>query len=273
MADQAGSNPGQIHGKPASGIPVGALRPRPPASLFDPGSVEYINAVRQAVSSIMEVINAACIRSGRDPGSVTLLGVTKFHPAEAVKAAYEAGIRVFGENRVQEAESKFHALRGTLPGSRVHLLGHLQSNKARKAVEIFDTVQSVDSGKILTELAKRAEATGRVMDILFELHTGEDSKTGFQHAQDLLSAVRMARSLPSLRLRGLMTMAPYTDDGDAIRASFRLCRKIWLEARDIAGSEAFDTISMGMTNDYELAIEEGSTMVRIGTAIFGERRL
>ena len=273
MADPSGRSPEQIPDKPASVVPMGALRPRPAASLFDPGSVEYKEAVRQAVSSIMDVIHGACIRSDRDPGSVTLLGVTKFHPPEAVRAAYEAGIRVFGENRVQEGESKFTALRDSLPGATVHLLGHLQSNKAKKAVEVFDSVQSIDSEKILTELAKRAEATGRVLDVLFELHTGEESKTGFQSAPELFSAVRLARSLPSLRPRGLMTMAPYTDNVADIRASFRLCRRIWLEARDIAGSEAFDTISMGMTNDYELAIEEGSTMVRIGTAIFGERRL
>ncbi|MFH2114039.1 MAG: alanine racemase, partial [Spirochaetota bacterium] len=131
----------------------------------------------------------------------------------------------------------------------------------------------VDSEKILVELSRRAEAAGRVMDVIFEMHTGEESKTGFQSARELLSGVKLARSLPALRLRGLMTMAPYTDDSSAIRASFKLCRRVWLQARDIVGSDAFDTISMGMTNDYELAIEEGSTMVRIGTAIFGERSL
>jgi hypothetical protein len=221
----------------------------------------------------MEAIRGACSRSGRNPGSVTLLGVTKFHPPEAVLAAYEAGIRVFGENRVQEGESKYPALRGAMPEATVHLLGHLQSNKARKAVEVFDAVQSIDSEKILIELSRRAEAAGRVVELMFELHTGEDSKTGFQNAQDLLSAVRMACTLPSLKPRGLMTMAPYTDDINAIRASFRLCRTAWLQARELSGSEDFDIISMGMTNDFELAIEEGSTMVRIGTAIFGERRL
>ena len=273
MADHSGSSHGQSPGTHETGAPIGALRPRPAVSRFEPGSVEYVEAVRQAVLSILAVIHATCSRFDRDPGSVTLLGVTKFHPPEAVQAAYEAGIRVFGENRVQEAESKFPAFRDALPGASVHLLGHLQSNKVKKAVEVFDSVQSIDSERILTALAKRAESAGRIMDILFELHTGEDSKSGFQSAPELLSAVKLARSLPSLRLRGLMTMAPYTDDSAAIRASFRLCRRIWLEARDIAGSEAFDTISMGMTNDYELAIEEGSTMVRIGTAIFGERRL
>lgn len=273
MADPSGSSPIRSQSNMEPEVPLGALRPRPAVSQFDPGSVEYKEAVFQAVSAIMEGIRDACRHSGRDPGSVTLLGVTKFHPPEAVMAAYSAGIRVFGENRVQEADSKYPALRDALPGATVHLLGHLQSNKARKAVEVFDAVQSVDSGKILVELAKRAESAGRVMDIILELHTGEASKTGFQSAPDLLSAVKLARSLPALRLRGLMTMAPYTNDVTAIRASFRLCRRIWLEARDSTGSEDFDTISMGMTNDYELAIEEGSTMVRIGTAIFGERRL
>jgi pyridoxal phosphate enzyme (YggS family) len=217
-------------------------------------------------------MDEACDRSGRDRGSVTLLGVTKFHPAEAVTAAYAAGIQIFGENRVQEAESKYPALRSAIPGASVHLLGHLQSNKARKAVEVFDAVQSIDSEKLLLELAKRSENCGHSIDVLFELHTGEESKTGYQSIQDLLSSVRLARTFPSIRSRGLMTMAPYTDDESAIRASFRLCREVWLQARDAAGTDSFDTISMGMTNDYELAIEEGATMVRIGTAIFGERR-
>ncbi|MGD9939584.1 MAG: YggS family pyridoxal phosphate-dependent enzyme [Clostridia bacterium] len=240
--------------------------------MTEPGSPEYMEAVRQSVVAIMKRMDVACNRSGRDRSSVTLLAVTKFHPAEAVTAAYAAGIRVFGENRVQEAESKYPALRDAIPGSSVHLLGHLQSNKARKAVEIFDAVQSVDSEKILVELSRRAEATGQVMDVIFELHTGEESKTGFQSTQDLLAAVRLAQGLPALRPRGLMTMAPYTDDTAAIRASFQLCRSVWFQARDVAGSDAFDILSMGMTNDFELAIEEGSTMIRIGTAIFGERR-
>ncbi len=264
--------PGQIPTATGNGTPGGVLNPRPGVIPFDSGSPEYAEVIKESVAAIMKRIAGACERSGRDPASVTLLGVTKFHPSEAVTAAYAAGIRVFGENRVQEAESKFPALRESMPGSSVHLLGHLQSNKARKAVEIFDAVQSVDSEKNLIELSRRAEAAGRVMDVIFELHTGEESKTGYQSAQELLSSIHLARSLPALRPRGLMTMAPYTNDIAAIRASFQLCRTVWLQARDVAGSIVFDTISMGMTNDYELAIEEGSTMVRIGTAIFGERR-
>lgn len=272
MADSTETPPRPVSGSTEIGVPAGALRPRPAASQFEPGSREYNEAVRQSVAAIRSRMDEACDRSGRDRGSVCLLGVTKFHPSEAVTAAYAAGIRVFGENRVQEAETKLPALRETIPGASVHLLGHLQSNKTRKAVDVFDAVQSIDSEKILIELSRRAEAAGRELDVIFELHTGELSKTGFQSAQDLLAGVSLARRLPALRPRGIMTMAPYTDDIDAIRASFQLCRSVWLQARDTAGSDAFDIISMGMTNDYELAIEEGSTMVRIGTAIFGERR-
>lgn len=273
MTDSSESMRSESTIKSTTVIPAGALRPRPKASLFNPGSPEYINAIQESVTDIMRRSAAACRRAGRDTESVTLLGVTKFHPPEAVAAAYTAGIRVFGENRVQEAEAKYSGLRNFIPGAEVHLLGHLQSNKIRKAVEIFDAVQSVDSEKVLIELSKRADAAGREIDIIFELHTGEESKSGFQSAQDLLAGLSLAYRLPGLRPRGLMTMAPYTDDVAAIRNSFKTCRQVWLEARAKADSKVFDTLSMGMTNDYELAIEEGSTLIRIGTAIFGERRL
>jgi PLP dependent protein len=172
----------------------------------------------------------------------------------------------------RKAESKYPALRDALPGASVHLLGHLQSNKARKAVEVFDAVQSIDSEKILVELSRRAEAAGRMMDVIFELHTGEESKTGYQSAQELLVR-RQAGTGASCH------QTPRAHDHGSVYRRY-CCNtgilpalpQVWLQARDVAGSDAFDTISMGMTNDFELAIEEGSTMVRIGTAIFGERR-
>jgi len=229
------------------------------------------SSVAAAVDAVRSRLAAACVRSGRDPASVALLAVTKFNPPEAVDAAYAAGVRLFGENRVQEAESKFAARAERYPGSFVHLLGHLQSNKARRAVELFDCVQSVDSTRILEELGRRAEAAGKTFDVLFELHTGEESKSGFPDADSLLAALDSLGACPALVARGVMTMAPYTDDMDAVRASFRACRAAYEAARERRDLPRFDILSMGMTNDFEVAVEEGSTMVRIGTAIFGPR--
>lgn len=235
-------------------------------------SPEYAKAVSQAVAAVRERMAHACKASGRGPEAVQLLAVTKFNPPEAVLAAYAAGVRLFGENRVQEAESKLAALGGRVPDARFHLLGHLQSNKARKAVTLFGCVQSVDSIDIVRELGKRAASEGRVLDVLMELHTGEESKTGFSDTDSFLAALEEALGAGSLRPRGVMTMAPYTDDEKAIRSSFRACRAAFELAKARLEPPAWDTLSMGMTNDYTLAIEEGATMVRIGTAVFGQRR-
>lgn len=249
---------------------MAGFAPRPGASPHEPGSPAYNAEVADAVGRIRERIAAACARSGRAPGAITLLAVTKFHPREAVLAAYAAGVRVFGENRVQEAESKFASPIGD---ARVHLLGHLQSNKAKKAAAIFHCVQSADSLAIIAELAKRAQAAERPLELLLELHTGEESKSGFADADELARGLDLALASPFLRPRGLMTMAPYTDDEAAIRRSFIRCRQTFERLAPSAegAGAAWDTLSMGMTNDFETAIEEGSTMVRIGTAIFGER--
>jgi hypothetical protein len=228
-----------------------------------------------AIAKLRERIQGACARCDRDPGDVRLMAVTKFNPSSAVQAAYAAGIRLFGENRVQEAAGKFSRMdgvpAGTLPGAAVHMLGHLQSNKARRAVELFDCIQSIDSPGIIGVLAKHSAAIGKQLDILLELHTGESSKTGFPDLESLVAAADMVYDLPSLRLRGLMTMAPYTSDQPVIQAACRQCREAFDLVRDSHDWSCFDTLSMGMTNDFEIAIMEGSTLVRIGTAIFGER--
>ena len=252
-------------------VPQGALSPRPPARDEIPGSTAYIAAVSAAVTGVRERMAAACGRSGRRADAVELLAVTKFNPAEAVLAAYAAGVRSFGENRVQEADAKFGSLAGAIPGATLHFLGHLQGNKARKAATLFDCVQSVDSAAIAVELSSRAVEAGRTLDLLFELHTGEESKSGFAKPDELFRAIEVVAVLPALVIRGLMTMAPYTDDVAAIRASFRSCAGAFGKARHLFALPSFDTLSMGMTNDLELAIEEGSTMVRVGTAIFGSR--
>ncbi|MBN2875245.1 MAG: YggS family pyridoxal phosphate-dependent enzyme [Spirochaetales bacterium] len=250
---------------------AGGMAPRPSAPPDAPGSPGYQKAIETAIEKVQERIRAASERAGRDPATIELLAVTKFHPVEAVVAAYTAGLRSFGENRVQEAEAKRMVLADSLKGARYHLLGHLQSNKARKAIGLFDCVQSVDSEAIIMELDKRAAALEKTIDILFELHTGEESKSGFENQDMMYRAMETAAGLPWLRPRGLMTMAPYTGDSDIIRASFRSCAAAFKKAKMLFDFDSFDTLSMGMTNDLELAIEEGSTMVRVGTAIFGER--
>lgn len=223
------------------------------------------------LEEVLSRVDRAARRSGRDPGEVGILGVTKFHPLPAVQAAYEAGIRVFGENRIQEAFQKYPEFLRLHTDAEVHMIGHLQGNKAKKAVELFRCVQSADSTDLLGELDRRASSAGRTVDILLELHTGEESKSGFPDRIAALEACDLLRDLRNLRLRGLMTMAPYTDDIPAIRASFRSLRTLYEE---IAGTRAFpdfDTLSMGMSNDFEIAVEEGATLLRLGTVLFGTR--
>jgi PLP dependent protein len=227
--------------------------------------------IASAVGRVKERIADACRRAGRAPDDVTLLAVTKYNPAEAVLAAWAAGVRFFGENRVQEAESKFGSLSGAVDEASLHLLGHLQSNKVKKAVVLFDCVQSIDSEDILVELDRRAASAGKIVDVLFELHTGEESKSGFATTDALYKAIERSATLESLRPRGVMTMAPYSDDISLVRASFRACSAAFDKASNLFALPDFNMLSMGMTNDFETAIEEGSTMVRIGTAIFGRR--
>jgi len=153
----------------------------------------------------------------------------------------------------------------------LHLLGHLQGNKIKKSLGIFDCIQSVDSENLVRDLSLRCIGADTAMDVLYELHTGEESKSGFSNVDDLFRAIENTSSLPGINLRGLMTMAPFTEDPSAIRASFRTCAEAFRKAREIFNGDDFTILSMGMTNDFEIAIEEGSTMVRIGTAIFGKR--
>jgi pyridoxal phosphate enzyme (YggS family) len=213
----------------------------------------------------------ALIRSGRSGAEVRLCAVSKFHGAAAVEEAYNAGLRLFGESRVQEASGKFAGFKEARPDARVHLIGSLQRNKAKSAVSLFDCIQSVDRDSLIDELgAVTRERGSPVPAVLLEMHTAEDSKSGFRGADALCRAAEKVLSYPSLTLSGLMTMAPFTDDENAVRRAFRtvVSAKNMLEAR-FPGH--WECLSMGMSNDFEIAIEEGATLVRIGTAIFGER--
>ena len=239
-----------------------------------------VNDVSARVSGIWERIHAACERSGRDPKEIQLMGVSKFQSLSAVEEAWKAGIRFFGENRVQEGIEKFAPFRQQHPWAKehpenkweIHLIGSLQRNKAKKTVEFYDCVQSVDRESLIEELGKLTLGRERPFMILLEYHTGEASKAGFPDLDSLFRAAEKVLSFPCLMPAGLMTMAPFTEDQKCIRAAFRSCALAAEELKKrFPQGNAWSCLSMGMSGDFEIAIEEGSTLVRIGTAIFGER--
>jgi pyridoxal phosphate enzyme (YggS family) len=230
------------------------------------------------IEKIEERIAHACTRSGRKREEITLLAVSKFHSREAVGEAWEGGIRFFGENRVQEAEAKFTGFKENHAGAELHMIGTLQRNKAKTAASLFDCIQSVDRESLINELEKESGKLRpeKRLPVLLELHTGEQSKSGFPDTESLFKAADLALSCPGLAIRGLMTIAPYTQDENLIRRSFRTLVKARdaLESRFPSSStnnSSWACLSMGMSNDFEIAIEEGSTLLRIGTSIFGER--
>jgi pyridoxal phosphate enzyme (YggS family) len=223
--------------------------------------------LRARVAEVRERIEAARARAGR-ADEVTLVAVTKTHPVEVVRAAIEAGIADVGENRVQEMDDKVAEIgRGAV---RWHLIGHLQRNKAARAVALADLVHSLDSVRLAEALSADAVKAGAVIRALVQVNTsGEESKFGLAADEALDAAARMA-ALPGLRLEGMMTMAPFTDDEAVIRRTFAGARRLCEEAaRQVPGFGR--QLSMGMSNDFEAAVEEGSTLVRVGSTLFGER--
>lgn len=225
--------------------------------------------LRRRLGEVQEEIARAAARAGR-AGDVRLVAVTKTFPADVVREAYEAGQRLFGENRVQEAVAKVRLL-AELEGIEWHLIGHLQTNKARQAVQHFDMVESVDSVRLGTALDERAGRRGMVLPVLLEVNVArEESKSGFDPST-LLEAVEELAPLSHLELRGLMTVAPLAVDPEDVRSVFRRLRELRDSLREQCTLEGFDELSMGMSGDYRVAIEEGSTLVRIGRALFGER--
>jgi pyridoxal phosphate enzyme (YggS family) len=207
-------------------------------------------------------IARACERSHRSPGEITLVVVTKEFGVSAIRSAFDCGIRDFGENRVQEAEEKIVQLSDIKPEITWHMVGHLQSNKAKTAVDLFDIIHSVDSIKLAEILSRRLEES---FPVLLQVNvSGEATKGGFS-VNEIESAVEKIRQLPNLKVKGLMTIAPLVADIEEVCPVFRKLR----ELRDSLGLEH---LSMGMTDDFEVAVEEGATMLRIGRAIFGDRR-
>lgn len=224
------------------------------------------------IQGLQQRISSAAQRTGRNPREIRLMAVTKTVSPDRIREAWDAGIRVFGENRVQEFESKFQALHDLDP--EWHMIGHLQSNKSARATELFAHIDSVDSVKLAQRLNSAASQLGKKMPILIEINIGgEEAKTGVPPESDesekLLAA---APQLSSLDFRGLMTVPPYFDNPEQSRPYFRRMRDLFdrLRKRNLPAIR-LETLSMGMSHDFEVAIEEGSTCVRIGTAIFGER--
>lgn len=211
---------------------------------------------------------AAALAAGRDPATVKLVAVTKGHPLEALEAALDAGIPDLGENRIEELEEKESAL--GRERAVWHMIGHLQSRKAARAAAAAHLVHSVDSSHLAEKLSRAGEARGAEVRVLAQVNTsGEESKSGLPFPEAVEAVLGIA-ALPRLRVDGLMTMAPFVDDAEVLSSAFRRLRETLEEVRrhdPRVGPE----LSMGMTNDFEIAIREGSTMVRIGTALFGER--
>jgi len=230
-------------------------------------------ALAENIAHVQERITAAALRSGRKTQEIVLMAVTKTFPSEQIRAAYDAGLRIFGENQVQEFAGKGESLRD-LHDAEWHMIGHVQSNKATKAVEIFANVDSLDSVRLARKLNAATSEMGKRLPVLIEVNIGgEEAKNGVApdsaELQDLLVA---APELPSLEFRGLMTVPPYSEDPEQSRPYFRKMRELFaqIHSRKLPAVR-MDVLSMGMSHDFEVAIEEGATCVRLGTAIFGAR--
>jgi pyridoxal phosphate enzyme (YggS family) len=220
------------------------------------------------LAAIQQRISAACARAGRDVQSVQLLAVSKTCAAETIGEAVNCGQIFFGENKVQEAKAKIPLSPGK---ARWHFIGHLQSNKARDAVELFEMIQSVDSLNLVREISKRCEQAARQMPVLLEVNVaGESNKFGYP-PERLLAELKELSSLPRIILQGLMTIPPYVTDSEKARPHFRRLRELKSQCEEILDAP-LPHLSMGMSGDFEVAIEEGATIVRVGTALFGPRK-
>jgi PLP dependent protein len=217
--------------------------------------------VRSNLEIVRQRIIRACWRANRSPDEITLIAVTKTVAIETIKEVFNLGIRDFGENRVQEAEIKEPFFAGLQPRPTFHMIGHLQSNKVKTALGLFDMFHSVDSLKLAETINRQAD---RSIPVLLEVNVaGEASKSGFS-VEELASAMTAISGLPKIEVKGLMTVAPASDDPETIRPVFR-------KLRELRDSYKLEHLSMGMTDDFEAAIEEGATLIRLGRAIFGKR--
>lgn len=225
--------------------------------------------IRENLVRIQDRIAAAATRAGRDPASIALVAVSKTKPVSLIVEAIDAGITDIGENRVQEAQSKHPQIDRPV---KWHLVGHLQRNKVKQALQIFDLIHSVDSSRLLAEIDRRSAESNRTTDVLIQVNTSaEPSKYGLEPDQTL-NFIESTSPHTHVRIKGLMTIGAFLPDPEAVRPMFALLRQLRekIIAQQFPNVE-MDTLSMGMTNDFEVAIEEGANLIRVGTAIFGER--
>lgn len=228
-----------------------------------------VTSIKENLDEIRKSIEKAADRAGRASSEVVLMAVSKTKPLELIQEAYDAGQRLFGENRVSEAAEKF----AQLPDDTdLHLIGHLQSNKIKTAVPAFDCVESVDSFELARKLAANCEKNSKVMRVLLQLKTAEEGgKTGFSSESEIIEAAGWIREQKSLKVEGLMTIAPFIDDEREVRTAFARCRNLQEKLMSLYRDQDYSCLSMGMSSDFEWAIQEGSTLIRVGTAIFGGR--
>ena len=219
-----------------------------------------MDTLRERLAAVRERIARAAERARRDPAEITLLAVTKVFPAAAIREAYELGLREFGENYVRELENKWPEV-ADLSHARFHLIGHLQSNKSKKAAELFQVIQTIDSPK----LARRLNDVGRALEVMLEVKLSEEEAKSGADPAALAELIEAVGGCGNLRLLGLMSMPPWTEDAEASRPYFR-------RLRELAEQYGLRQLSMGMSHDLEAAIEEGATCVRVGTALFGKRK-
>ena len=226
-------------------------------------------AIADNVREVRDRIEAAASRAMRDPGDIRLVGITKTVEPARIIEAIEAGVTCIGENRVQEADRKFAE---GLPPVEKHLVGHLQTNKVRRALPLFDMIQSVDSVRLAREISIACESTGTQIDVLVEVNTsGEETKFGLEPDETVAALEEMA-DLPGIKILGLMTIGAFLPDPEDVRPCFRRLRELRsIIEEEVIPGVSMEHLSMGMTNDYQVAIEEGATIVRVGRAIFGER--
>lgn len=230
-------------------------------------------SVSENLNKILSQIEAEESKCALTKGSVKLLAVSKFHTIEEIEEAVKAGQKAFGENRVQEAYQKFTELYKKYPDLELHIIGQLQTNKVKKAVEIASVIESVDRIELLKEIEKQAAKLEKKIEVYFELHTAEDSKSGFDSFESLKEAVDFCAqgNTPHVIPKGFMTMAPFTENQDLVRMSFKKLKEAAESLRNEYPELPLTELSMGMSGDFPIAIQEGSTEVRVGTAIFGER--